>query len=300
MTIEACAFLAMFAVQILAMSALYPTWFIRYWRRQATIMPPEYVAQLYPGIDVGAARERFLTRYRLLNASIAVLGLLLLGWLFTYLRRPDWDDGPVEIVVTVYFLVQALAPLALVIWFGVTFNKAHMHPVVEAKRKATLQRRGLFDFVSPFTIVIAVLSYLLFAATVFSIRQSPFPGFAGFVNIFAITLVYALNAFVVYAVLYGKKPNLFETPEARWRRMSLTVKSCVYSCVACVAFLSLIFLLALMEWQRWQPFAMSAFFVITALLSLMGMTAPPRKPEADGKAEAEGRQLPVREISRGL
>jgi hypothetical protein len=279
--IEAYAFLAIFAVQILTMSALYPTWFIRYWRRQSTIMPPEYVAQLYPDVDLRLAMERFLNRYRTLNVCIAVLGVLLLGWLFSYLRRPDWDDGPVEMLVTVYFLLQALLPLAVVIWFGVRFNKAHKRPVVEAKRKATLQRRGLFDFVSPFTVCIAVLSYLMFVAAVISIRQSPFPGFAGFVNIAAITLVYALNAFVVYAVLYGKKPNPFETPESRARTMSLTVKSCVYSCVACVAFLSLNFTLALLDWQRWEPFALSAFFVITALLSLMGMTAPPRKPATD-------------------
>lgn len=279
--IEAYAFLAMFAVQILTMSVLYPTWFIRYWRRQLTIMPPESVAQLYPDVDVGPALERFLARYRTLNASIAVLGLLLLGWLFNDLRRPDWDDGPAEILVTVYFLVQALVPLALAIGFGVRFNKEHKRPVVEGKRTATLQRRGLLDFVSPFTVCIAVLTYLMFVGAVISIRQSPFPGFAGLVNIVAITLVYALNAFVVYAVLYGKKPNPFETPESRARTMSLTVKSCVYSCVACVAFLSLNFTLALLNWQRWEPFALSAFFVITALLSLMGMTAPPRKPQSD-------------------
>jgi hypothetical protein len=64
--------------------------------------------------------------------------------------------------------------------------------------------------------------------------------------------------------------------------MSLTVRSSVYSCIACVAFLSLNFTLALLDWQRWEPFAMSAFFVMTALLSLMGMTAPPRKPQSDG------------------
>ena len=38
-------------------------------------------------------------------------------------------------------------------------------------------------------------------------RQHPFPGFAGLVNIGAITLVYAVNAFCVYTMLYGRKPN---------------------------------------------------------------------------------------------
>ena len=38
--IEAYAFLAVFPVQILAMSVLYPAWFIRYSRRQAASIPP--------------------------------------------------------------------------------------------------------------------------------------------------------------------------------------------------------------------------------------------------------------------
>lgn len=292
--IETYAFLAMFAAQILAMSALYPLWFIRYSRRQVTTMGPERLAQLYPGVDVGLALERFVSRYRALNASFAVLGLVMLTWLSNYMLRSDWDDGRVELLVAVYFLLQTLVPLAYLIASGVRFNKAYKRPVPEPKRTAVLQRRGLFDFVSPFTIGIAVLSYLAFAAFVIFIRQSPFPGFAGFVNIVCITLVYVLNGFIVYAVLYGRKPNPLETHEGRVRAMSLTVRSSVYSCIACVAFLSLNFTLALMDWQRWGPFAMSAFFVATALLSLMGMTAPPRKPGSDETQLAGG------EISKSL
>jgi hypothetical protein len=280
--IEAYAFFVMFTVQILAMSVLYPAWFIRYLRRQATSIPAERLAQLYPGVDFSLAQERFLTQYRALNTGIAVLGLLLLGWLFSYMRRPDWDDGPVETLVAVYFMVQMLLPLGLVVWLGVRFNKAHKRSLPERKRKAILQRRGLFDFVSPFIVFLAVSSYFLFAAFVIYIQQHPFPGFAGLVNIGAITLVYALQAFVVYAMLYGKKSNPFETHAGRVRTIGLVVKSCVYSCIACVAFVSLNFTLGLLDWQRWEPFALSVFFVITALLSLMGMTAPPPQPEADG------------------
>ena len=85
--------------------------------------PAERLAQLYPGVDLGHAQERFLTQYRALTTGIAVLGLLLLGWLFSYMRRPDWDDGPVEVLVTVYFLMAQMLPLGLVVWFGVRFNK---------------------------------------------------------------------------------------------------------------------------------------------------------------------------------
>jgi hypothetical protein len=113
-------------------------------------------------------------------------------------------------------------------------------------------------------------------------QQQPFPGFAGLINLGAITLVYALQAFVVYAMLYGKKSNPFETHAGRVRTIGLVVKSCVYSCIACVAFVSLNFTLGLLGWHRGEPFALSVFFVIVALLSLMGMTARPREPEADG------------------
>lgn len=272
--IEAYAFLAAFAVQILMMSVLYPAWFIRYIRAQSTRLPAGRLAQLYPGVDLGRVQERFVTQYRALTTCIAVLGLLLLGWLFSYMRRPDWDDGQVEILVAVYFFAALVLPLFLVAWVAVRFNREHKRPLPEAKRTATLQPRGLFDFISPFFVVLAVLSYLLFAAFVFYIEQHPFPGFAGLINLVGVTLVYALNAFVVYKVLYGKKGNPFETHEGRRHAIGLTVKSCVYSCIVIVVYLSLNFALGMLDLQRWEPFALSVFFVITALLASMGFIAP--------------------------
>ncbi|WP_129646695.1 hypothetical protein [Peristeroidobacter agariperforans] len=288
--IEAYAFFAVFVIQILAMSGLYPAWFIRYMRRQAASIPTERLAQLYPGTDVGLAQKRFVTRYRAVNIGIAALGLLLLGWLFKYMQQPDWDDGPVEALVGGYFLVQAL-PLGFIVWSVIRFNSVHKPAMLESKRKAVLQRRGLFDFVSPFVVCLAVLSYFLFVAFVIYILRHPFSGFAGLVTIGAITLVYLLEGAVVYAVLYGKKPNPFETHAGRLRTMGLVVKSSVYSCIACVAFVSLNFTLVLLDLQRWEPFALSVFFVVTALLSVMGMMAPPRSPEDDGR-DSEGGTTP--------
>lgn len=57
---------------------------------------------------------------------------------------------------------------------------------------------------------LAVLGYFLFAAFVIYVRRYPFPGFAGFINLGGITLVYALNAFVVYMMLYGRNKNRAE------------------------------------------------------------------------------------------
>ena len=280
--IEAYSFLAMFTVQILAISVLYPAWFIRYVRLQTARIPAERLAQLYPGVDLSLAQARILSRYRALTAVIAVLGLLLLGWLFGYMRRPDWDDGPVEALVAAYFGAQMMLPLALVVWLGVRFDRAHKRSLPEGKRKAVLQRRGLFDFVSPFVVFLAVVSYFLFAGFVIYIKQDPFAGFAGYINIGVVTLVYAVNAFVVYTMLYGRNWNPFETHAGRLRAIGLTVKSSVYSCIAIVVYLSLNFTLVLRDLQRWEPFALSVFLVICALLASMGVIAPLRQPEADG------------------
>jgi hypothetical protein len=175
-------------------------------------------------------------------------------------------------------------PLALVVWLGVRFDKEHKRSLPEGKRKAILQRRGLFDFISPFVVFLAVVVSFLFAGFVIYIQQNPFPGYAGYINIGAVTLVYALNAFVVYTMLYGKNRNPLETHAGRLRTIGLIVKSSVYSCIACAVFLSLNFTLVLLDLQRWEPFALSSFLVICGLLASMGFTATPHQPEEDGLA----------------
>jgi len=162
----------------------------------------------------------------------------------------------------------------------VRFNRAHKRPLPEPKRTAVLQRRGLFDFISPFVVSLAVMSYLLFIAFVIFLLRHPFTGFAGLVSIGVVTLVYALNALVVYLMLYGKKGNPFETHEGRLRTIGLAVKSSVYSCIVIVVYLSLNFSLVMLDLQRWEPFALSIFFVIIALLASMGFAVPPRQRQA--------------------
>ena len=165
--------------------------------------------------------------------------------------------------------------------FTVRFNKEHKP--AEGKRTAILQRRGLFDFVSPFIVFLAVLSYFLYAAFVIYIEQHPFPGFAGaLINIGAMTLVFAVNAFAVYITLYGRKKSPFETHAGRLHTIGLAVKGIVYSCIVMVVYMSLNFSLRLLDLKSWEPFALSIFFAICALLASMGFAAPLRKPEADG------------------
>jgi hypothetical protein len=283
--IEVYAFLAAFTVQILAMSVLHPPWFSKYVRAQAAKFPAERFRQLYPGVDHKAIMERYLKLYRVLNLGIALLGLLLLGWHFNHMRRANYDDGVGEALRLAFSMLQFL-PLFIASFFAIRYGKL-LRKLQEGKRTAVLQRRGLFDFVSPFTVFLAVLSYFQFVAYVIYIAQHPFPGFAGpLINIIGITLAYALQAFAVYKMLYGRK-GPHETHAARMQAIGLGVRACIYICILLGVSLSLDFTMKLLDLPRWEPFAGSVHYVLFAFLLSMMFTAPPRRPDVDGSGAEE-------------
>ena len=275
--IETYGFLAVFTAQVLAMSVLYPARFSRYVREQANSLPAERLAQLYPGVDLKLSTERFLTRYRAVNMGIAVLGLLLLVGLFNYMRRLDWKNESVIALSAAYFMMQML-PLMFVTWIGFRLNKKHKRSLLEGKRKATLQRRGLFDFISPFIVFLAVSSYLLVVAFVMFFQRKPFPGF-GLIGV--LTLTYASQIFIVYRTLYGKKANPFETHAGHLHNIGLAVRTIVYGCILCSAFFAFVFAVDLLDLKRWVPLAQSVCLLITTFLVLMSLRTPAREPEVD-------------------
>ena len=225
--IEAYAFLAAFAVQILAASILYPARIIKYVRGWARDFGSERFAQLYPGVDYSRWVGRFVTGYRAANIVIAVLGLLLLGWLFTRIQQPGWA-GEVTGPAVMYFFLQ-MSPLALIALYAIVrYHKVLMQPSQESKRKATLQRRGLFDFVSPFVVYFAVLSYFLFVVYAIWLDLYIYDNTSlsrhCLKAIVSVTLVHALNAFFIYKYLYGRK-NPLVNHEGRVHTIGVSVKS---------------------------------------------------------------------------
>jgi hypothetical protein len=123
--------------------------------------------------------------------------LVAAGWLFGYVRRPEWHDGPVKVLITVYFLVAQMVPLASSFGWESGSTQEHKHALPDTKRKAVLERRALFDFISPFAVVVAVVALFSVRRVRVLFRQHPFPGFAGLITLCCVTLIYALIAVVV-------------------------------------------------------------------------------------------------------
>ncbi|MEO6078871.1 MAG: hypothetical protein ABIQ86_03725 [Steroidobacteraceae bacterium] len=280
--IEVYSFLAVFLVQILVMSVLYPLRLSRLVQTNLKSSSAERLAEFYPGVDVGRAHERFITRYRTANAVVAVLGLLLLGGFFSYTKRPDWDEGRLGVVLTAYCFLQYV-PIILFGWFTTRFNKVHRRSSPESKRKAILQRRGLFDFISPLTVVLAILSYSSFVAFMFYVARHPFPGFAGpLPNIGILTLGYMLLGSMVYWQIYGRKTDPLQTHANRLHTIRVTVNNIAWMFILAPIVLSLTSARRLLDLDSWSPFLGSLVFLTIGLVSFRALSAPPRQPEMEG------------------
>jgi hypothetical protein len=288
--IEVYSFLAMFLLQILVVSVIYPIRFARLIRAGLARVPAERLVELYPGIDVARTHERFLARYRVANAVVVVLGLLLLGRFFSSMQHPGWDDGAVGNGLFAYFLLQNV-PVVLMAWLTTRFHKVRRFGLPEAKRTATLQRRGLFDFLSPRLVVLAVLSYSLFAAFIFYVARHPFPGFGGpLANIGILTLGYIFLGIVVYRQIYGRKSDPLQTHAERMHTIRVVVNAIAWCCILVPMFGAMAIARQMLDLDTWGPFVGSLVFLTMGLMSFGFLSATPRQQEADGLRSSPVRQ----------
>ncbi|HMB72213.1 MAG TPA: hypothetical protein VKQ06_01480, partial [Gammaproteobacteria bacterium] len=159
-------FYVVFTIQILVLSALYPRLLLRRARSMMHTWPQARYPQLYP-LSV-AAIDRILRWYRALNWIIVLVGLLFLAGLYRYMQT-DWDDGPVETLVAVYFFIQIIPVLLSAVVIG-HFNKSLRESFAGTKRTASLQRRRLFDFISPLVVLLTAVLFPLFVLLVVYIQ----------------------------------------------------------------------------------------------------------------------------------
>jgi hypothetical protein len=280
--IEVKLFLAAFAVLVLAMSALYPMRFARIISSSLANTDAQRLAELYPGVDVVRAHARFLKLYRAANAIILVLGLALLAWFSHQMLQPGWNDQPVFGMVTMYFLLQHV-PIVLIAWFTARFNKLHRHTPPQGRRKALLERRGVLDFIPRWTVVLAIVSYIVFVAFMLYVERHPFPGFGGaFANIAIVTLTYVLGAFVMHWMVHRKRKDPLQSHADRMRVIGVVVNCYAWVCVLLPLFASLTIARQLLRLSNWGPFFICVFFLALAVLSLRTLSGLPRQPAAAG------------------
>lgn len=281
--IEACSFIAAFAVQILVASVLSPMRLITYVRGWAKNFGSERLAELYPDFDYDRWARRFVAGFRTAHIATTLTGVALMAWLMTMIGQPNWIQRA-TIIATAYFIFQMSPLIVTSLYVVIRYWKLLMQPSKDKKRKATLQRRGLSDFVSPAAIAVMLLAYPLFVAYSIWLDLYVYDNATlsreCLISLVSISFVYAFNGFILYRSLYSRR-NPLMTDEGRVHSIGVQVKSCVYSSIAVVLFMSLFGTLGQPSLTEWRPFALSIFFIICSLLTMADLKSPSRKPDDD-------------------
>jgi sterol desaturase/sphingolipid hydroxylase (fatty acid hydroxylase superfamily) len=280
--IEMYAFIAAFTAQIIFFSVLGPLRVTAVLREQIR----QFIAEQAPPIDPEAASrvDRSLLLFSRLGLATAVVGLLLLAAMIRYMLRPDWTDGPLEAIVPFYFMLQVL-PTALAVATAGLFHAELKRSLPQAPRKALLQPRGLFDFVSRTAVALAIVAYCLYIALLLYIEQHPFPHFAGFViNAAMVTLQYAVVAFGIYWTILKMASSPLQAREDRMRAVGVAIRVAVYICILSVAGISLNMTLILLDEQRWEPTFQVIGLILFGVLARMALREQMRIPGAASPA----------------
>jgi hypothetical protein len=280
--IEMYGLIAAFTAQIIFFSVLGPLRVTGVLREQIRLFIAEYAPPIDP--EAAAQVDRRLRLLRFLGLATSVVGVALVVGMIRYMLRPDWTDGPLEVIVPAYFGIQVMPTFLAVVTAG-AFHGVLKRSLPAQKRKALLQPRGLFDFVSRSAVALAVVVYFLYIALLTYIEQHPFPHFAGLpVNAGLVTAMYAMMAFAIYMTLRKMSSSPLQGREDRVRAVGVAVKVCVYSCIVGVANISVNMLLILLDEQRWEPTFQSLGLILVGVLARMALKEQLRIPEAEGLA----------------
>jgi hypothetical protein len=275
--IETNSFLVMFGVLVLTVALMHMVLLTRFVRAKTAEVPEEYFAQLSPGVSRERSTKIFISRYRAAHVGVAVAGTLLLAWFLDYMQRPDWDKRWVVFPVVGYFVLQWL-PMAVAAVTGLKHLAIFKSFLAQAKRKAVLKRRGLFDFVSPATVVVSALVYLLFVAYTARTVDELAPRL---VFIGTVSMNYVLTILGIRKMLYGKKSDPFETHAERLYMIGVRAKSSIHGATAVALFMGFTVAVMRSDFQRWMPFALAAFLTLMTFITFSVFTARPRHLRTD-------------------
>lgn len=230
--------------------------------------PPSEFPKLYPkSIEYYTRKQR---NYRILNTFILVLGSVLLGIVFSNFpedsQRERWDQA----IVLGFFIVQFFPLLLLEISSFNIFR--HMRKTdSRTTRKAELQPRRLFDFISPTLLGVVVFVYVGFVIFILYFKRFDYPWFGGNLNIVSITGAYLFFSVIAVWNMFGKKLDPYQSHEDRRQQISLIVKQLALISIGMTLYSIFTILAHTFEIRYLGSIFMSIYFQILAVLTFQAI-----------------------------
>ena len=226
--------------------------------------PPSKYPKLYP--EPFEYYKKAQSKYKLLNLIILVTGLLLLAVLIGFSPNGELDQN----IATLYFLFQ-FSPMILIEFRSLKYYKLMRKTDSRTIRKAELQPRRIFDFVSPKIIGLAGLVYFGFIMFILYIDQFNFPWFGGHMNTIGITAMYLISAGIIAWNLYGKKQDPYRTHEDRNRKIEVVIKQVIFISIASTIFVTIQITLGSLDLRNLEGIVSSLYFQLIGIIGLWAL-----------------------------
>ena len=226
-------FYFVFISQIFFISYYYPREILNRSNFVINKYPPNEYPRLYiKSLDIYKRNQR---SFKIVNHSIMVIGILLL---FTFGIWDYLSEGYIDqIFILIYFMVQVL-PLMILEYSGFAYFKLMRKADIRTTRRAELNPRRLFNFISPAILGFAVFLIIACIFIFYLIHQFQFhPSNDTFVISITLILSNLLYAGIIYWNIYGKKINPYQATKDRINQIGVTVKSLVFMSIAASLFL---------------------------------------------------------------
>lgn len=258
-------FAIVFLNQLFIMSFYFPRKIANKIRFVFETYPPSKFPKLYPmPIEYYEDKHR---NYKLMNWFILIAGLFLLSYMFIHFpedsHRERWDQA----LIFAFFMIQFFPVLLLEI-ASFTLYKHMRKSDVRTERKAEIQPRRLFDFISPLLVGMAVFIYVAFVGFIIYFKQFDYPWFGGYINILIITGTNLLFIGIAAWIMFGKKLDPYQSFEDRRRQISFVVKQLALVSIGMTIYTAFTIVAHTFELRHYGSTFMSIYFQIIAVVGL--------------------------------
>ncbi|MBN4055310.1 hypothetical protein JYU12_01050 [bacterium AH-315-K03] len=262
-------FYLIFSSQVFLVSYYYPKKYLSRIRYVFDAYPPSKYPKLYPNaIEIEEKRHRL---YWNINKGIFALGIILLfvhGLLSSDVStKYKQAEG-----LPIFFGMLQFLPLILIDLSRLKQLKLMRKMDLRTTRKAKLQPRRLFDFISPTFIAVVILFNVLYWVVEFLM-----PGFLFHWDSDAVIRVCSLlacNLLFVGIIIWnlsGKKLDPYQDYDDRIRQIGFTVKSLASTSIAGSVFFVLQIVFDDFDLGYLEILANSLYFQVIAVLSFGAM-----------------------------
>jgi len=229
-----------------------------------TVYPPSKYPKLYPKPVEHYWKAK--SHFQSINLFILLLGFFMMVVLIKDPTNDDWAG-----VVTGYYLIQMI-PMILNEVASFKYYKLMRMSDSRTIRRAGLDPRRLFDFISPAWVGLAVFLYVAFAAYILYLKQFNYPWFGGYANIAIISAANLFLAGIIAWNIYGKKMDPYQTDADRVRQTKLIVKQIVLVSIFMTAYAAISIFLQAMDLHHYKQLAVSLYLQIITLISLQNLS----------------------------